>query len=731
MKFYDNFVELISRRRKSFIVIFVLINILSLVGIFRIRINTDFTLFMPEHSKAMNAYEEMIADFGSSEQLVFLIRSSAADTTGMLREFFEIQGALNDIEGVKFVSGPVPPMIPSGFGTKPIEEIDDSNAQTIMNYIDELGSLKALYREADGDYGLFIVSPVPEKNEEVAQKVLDYVSGSGLDYYNSGDYYLQSSILTYILQIIFIIPPFALFFLLIIFRWKLGNMKSTFLSILPAGIGALWTMGLLGWTSLELSVITVLTPVFTIVMGSADGLHFISHIQDEMKKGATIKQALVGTLLRVGWAMILTTLTTVAGFMSLLVIQSAPMRQLAMTASIGIALAGLATWVFLPVICVGMKNIGKVKEKTNPVFDPISPILRGSMGRRSVIITVLICLLFIPGILMIKTDLNMINIYKGRTQIRQNIDTISRISGGAIPLFIEIKCDEDPIMPDTASVVLELEKTLRDEGVVSRTLSIYDIFSTLNTLVFGADEGTYPDNEVRIGLIYNLFSVNQPQQVQSTLLRDKKMARIVVFPKNLSHETLETIERVTNDFSNQHTAFKALGMPFIMKEMNDRIMPDQVGSIFLAVLLVFVLMVFTLRSVKMAFIGVVPLGATLIALFGFMGYASIDLSIITSTMASITIGVGIDYSIHLTTLFKHFLKDHDSKEAAMLSFEYVEKPVIANAVGLALGLSSLLFSPMQFHTYMSMLMWVTMLVSSYVSLTFLPTLLERFFRDGK
>ena len=173
--------------------------------------------------------------------------------------------------------------------------------------------------------------------------------------------------------------------------------------------------------------------------------------------------------------------------------------------------------------------------------------------------------------------------------------------------------------------------------------------------------------------------------------------------------------------------FNALGTPLIIKEMNNRIIPDQIMSILLAVLLVFLLLWFTLKSLKMSLIAIVPLASTLIALFGFMGYEGISLSIVTSTIASITIGVGIDYSVHFSSLFKTFYKEHDAETAAKMAFEYVSKPVLANALGLSIGLTALFFSPLQFHTYMSMLMWVSMLVSSFVSLTFLPTILKRSF----
>lgn len=699
-------------------------NILALVGLFKININSDLSLLKPSDSAAMKEYKHMVSEFGNAEQLIFLVKSSKEEPENILSDFFNLQNKVESIKGVEYVNGPVPPVIPEGLGIKRVERITENNIDKIISCIEKLDVMKALYKKDNVYYGLFTIFPDANNVQQTSEKVLEIFKETGMEFYNSGDIYLQTTIFDYILQIIIMIPPIALFLILLIFRWRIGNFKGTLLSILPAGIGALWTMGLLGWSSMELSVITVLTPIFTIVMGSADGLHFVSHIQDEIRSGKEKQEALSSTLEKVGWPMILTTLTTAAGFLSLLVIQSEPLKQLAFTASIGVILAGVATWVFLPVIYIGFNN--RQKQRTKPIFDPITPLLKKSFGKSAIIITIILSAAFFPGFFFIETDLNMLNLYKENTEIRQDIERITEIAGGAIPIYIKFEANKDPLSQDIASKVLELETKLKEETLVTKSISIYNIFSTLNKLIFHSEKEEYP-NQARVNLMFMMLDSAQKQEISNTILRDKKMGRIIVFPKDLSNETLEKIKELINKYEDDNIAFNAVGMPLVMKEMNDRIIPDQINSILLAVFLVFVLMWLTLRNIRMALIGIIPLGTTLISLFGFMGYAGIELSVVTSTIASITIGVGIDYSIHFTSLFKSFYTRSKQKEAASKSFDYVSKPVLANALGLAAGLSALLISPLKFHTYVSMLMWVTMLISSFVSLTFLPTVLSKAF----
>ena len=258
------------------------------------------------------------------------------------------------------------------------------------------------------------------------------------------------------------------------------------------------------------------------------------------------------------------------------------------------------------------------------------------------LITVILFIAFIPGLFLIKTDLHMINLYKPSTEIRKNMAKIEAVTGGAIPIFIEFITQNDPLDPDVAKEVLALEEHLKLSDAVSKTLSVYDVFSTMNEVIYGSQKTEYPLNKAQINLMIALMQSNQPEQINNTLKRNEGIGRIVVFPKNLNNPTLSFIEETLEAYSSEMVQFKALGMPFIMKEMNDRIIPDQVSSILLAIGLVFILS-----------------------------------------------------PMHLDWLW---------------------------------GFHLCCFPPLQFHTYLSMLMWVTMIISSFVSLTFLPALLKKAFR---
>jgi predicted RND superfamily exporter protein len=91
---------------------------------------------------------------------------------------------------------------------------------------------------------------------------------------------------------------------------------------------------------------------------------------------------------------------------------------------------------------------------------------------------------------------------------------------------------------------------------------------------------------------------------------------------------------------------------------------------------------------------------------------------------SITIGVGIDYAIHFISIFeKYRKKGHTQEESVIFAYKYSSRPIIANAFGISIGFLAMLLSPLQIHLYICVLMWISMMVSLFITLSILPTIL--------
>ena len=96
---------------------------------------------------------------------------------------------------------------------------------------------------------------------------------------------------------------------------------------------------------------------------------------------------------------------------------------------------------------------------------------------------------------------------------------------------------------------------------------------------------------------------------------------------------------------------------------------------------------------------------TIAALLGFIAASGIQLNLITAVASSIVIGVGIDYAIHFVAAIDHARPAGPGY--VLRAIDRAGRPIAANALGIAVALTALLFSPLRPHHHISGIMWVS------------------------
>jgi predicted RND superfamily exporter protein len=206
----------------------------------------------------------------------------------------------------------------------------------------------------DGRHTLVMVNPGSDLTT-TARRVIQ-VEVEGLELVYSGNPVVFASVIDRLSFFLLVIPPLVLILLIAIFHATIGDKKLSFLAIIPAALGSIWTFGLIFGLGLKADLVTVIVPIFVIVMGSADGLHFVSHFQEEAER-PDLEGRVSSALSHVGIPMILTTISTAAGFLSLMFTGVEPIQQLGLFAAIGITFAGVISFFFLPA-SIGYLEVG-------------------------------------------------------------------------------------------------------------------------------------------------------------------------------------------------------------------------------------------------------------------------------------------------------------------------------------------------------------------------------------
>ncbi len=197
--------------------------------------------------------------------------------------------------------------------------------------------------------------------------------------------------------------------------------------------------------------------------------------------------------------------------------------------------------------------------------------------------------------------------------------------------------------------------------------------------------------------------------------------RIIGFPADL---------KPVDSSSIVHLSARQSGMLIVMKKMNDEMLTSQIRSLFIALGLVLILMIIQFKSMKMGLIVTAPILLTVLINFAVMGYFDIPLDNATMMIASIAIGIGIDYAIHFSSRFKREIKERkDELRSLDKTLETTGKAIVINASTVALGFLVLTWSNMAPMKIFGWLIALTMGVSALAALTFLPALIL-FFRKG-
>ncbi|NOZ04273.1 MAG: MMPL family transporter [FCB group bacterium] len=254
-----------------------------------------------------------------------------------------------------------------------------------------------------------------------------------------------------------------------------------------------------------------------------------------------------------------------------------------------------------------------------------------------------------------------------------------------------------------------------------------EIIESTAEFIFTIIEEQHNKNRVSV-LVKRLIRLFPPELQQNKKFRTD--IRDDLWALNEQIIGLPAQSKLTDSPSVIHLSAQQSGMLIVMKKMNDEMLTSQIRSLFIALGLVLILMVIQFKSVKMGLIVTSPILLTVLVNFAVMGYFDIALDNATMMIASIAIGIGIDYAIHFSSRFKSEIKARKDKLRALdKTLETTGKAIVINALTVALGFMVLTWSNMVPMQLFGWLIALTMGVSAWAALTFLPALIL-FFRKG-
>jgi len=193
---------------------------------------------------------------------------------------------------------------------------------------------------------------------------------------------------------------------------------------------------------------------------------------------------------------------------------------------------------------------------------------------------------------------------------------------------------------------------------------------------------------------------------------------------NDSSAAIGSIRRYIADNFPQNVNTIVGGVALVESSLNRLVVESQISSVFVSILVVFFIVALSNRSVVAGIVGIAPLSICILINFAVMGFAGIKLNIGTSMVASVSVGIGIDYTIHYIEAYKReYLAAGGKGDYLMKTFTSSGKAILINAASVGAGFAVLLFSNFVMLKHLGLLIAITMASSALISLTVIPVLL--------
>ncbi len=526
---------------------------------------------------------------------------------------------------------------------------------------------------------------------------------------------------------------------LIVFLWltyrALWGLMIPLLTVLLAVVGSLGIMELSGT---PLNMMTTLLPVIMLVVGMSDVIHLISKYLEEIRMGRHKIEALKHMLKKVGVATLLTSLTTALGFITLIGVQMDPVKDFGIYTAIGVLLAFVLSILFIPSIFVLLKKPDLVKKvKTNSQWDRfLSNAFLLILKKRQAVFSIYVALtlLSLLGASRIKFDYYLMQDLGEEHALMQELRYFQNNFGGLRPF-------EMALIPQSGKSILDYEVMMEVEKLERFLVKNYELnqlssptqpIKLLNKALRNGREEYYklPENKKRYDYLIKQLSVfKEKEEFKMIVSVEEDLGRIsgrIKDPGSRSmlfrNEALAEFER--SNINANLLQIRLTGTPVIIDESGRYVSKNVIIGLFIAFFIIALSMGILFKSVKMAFLSLVPNLFPILLTAGFIGFAGIDLNMTTAVVFTVAFGIAVDDTIHFLSRYRQEIR---SGKVNLLSIRrtYIStgKAVIITSIILLGGFGSLIFSDFLSTFYIGLFVSMTLVFAVLTDLTLLPLLL--------
>ncbi|NQV36673.1 MAG: MMPL family transporter, partial [Candidatus Marinimicrobia bacterium] len=538
--------------------------------------------------------------------------------------------------------------------------------------------------------------------------------------------------------------PLVISIIILILLVLLRSFKNMILTMGVVFISTIWAFGLMAYTGIPIYAVSTMIPVMLIAIGVADGVHLFSHIDLFLvnNPSATKKEAVINMVSEMWKPVVMTSVTTAVGFMSLLTSEVYPIKYFGMFTAFGVLVAMVLSLTLIPagIMIVGLPKVHKQKrsskdDKPTQVFAHKFAV--GLLKYRWITIglTTIILALSLYGTSKVWINSSFLDKFEKDSDIVLTDQFINKNFGGTSTINLILEGKENGIFksPEVLLQIDAMQNEVETLHTVGSSFGLTDYLKRMNR-VMHADDAAYntiPESSELIAQYLLLYEMSgDPENLWQVTDYDYNRLNVTFQLKGDNSKiidgALDRIESYRDRLEDYGVEMKFAGSGYKALVFTDLILEGQIKSLVLSLIIVIVLLSFMFKTIKVGLIAATPIFITALISFGVMGLMGIALNTTTALLSSITIGIGIDYAVHFIDRFRANNKHSGNFNLAIKqTMHHSGRAIVFNAAVVIAGFMVLLFSVFPPNRELGALVSMNMFTSFVGTLTIMVLIITQ------
>jgi predicted RND superfamily exporter protein len=581
---------------------------------------------------------------------------------------------------------------------------------------------------------------------DAVEKIVDAERRNGVELHIVGYPYISTVLIRHMIEDTAVFIPLSLLIMSTLLWLIFGQLRATFMPLVPVGVAATLTLGLLTACGFPMSLLTgqgVLTTLI-LVIGMADGIHLLNRYQEEISAqpaGERLIQLAV-TVRHVGSACFLTSLTTALGFLSLAIADVPTVRDFGIFGAAGIGFAYLGAVVLLPAMIV----LAERRAVSSVAATHTSGVLDRLLERTADLVSVHPRTILVSSVAVFVCAAACIpyaRVESGPTgDLKKDDPAIRALNfleenlGGAYPTEIVFEGGG----PDSIKSPLLLEaldrigEELVELPYVSKINSPTSFIKKMNRAMHdgSADAERIPETQEGVAQYLLLFEMaGSDNEFDRLVTYDYSIGRMTAMTKELESEEydhlIETIDTLATAHMPPGTDLYASGESPVWNSASPILINTLVRSLYLAMPLIFLVTTIAFRSPKLGVLSALPNLLPITIGLGLLAPLDITLRFSTITAFPVAFGLAIDDTIHFLARYRSELERGASvEEAVRVTILTAGRAMVLTSLLLVAGFGSLFASNFLGMIHVATLNCIILLAALFGDLLLLPALLLLF-----